>query len=183
MAHLEPMGVEALTKLSAGLQQMSWDIDDIAKECIEAGNPLLESIYRNTMSGASPSLGKAAASTNTTPAKKNSLGIYSVSRAVGWNPGVSPNSPESFHKWELQHKSRYAMIAALFNYGVGAHRVDFHTTNAYGKSAFVTHGSAMHPGMRVKGGGWLDKAAKTAEGPVTQVVNRKFDEKVKELLG
>lgn len=183
MAHLEPLGLSALEKIASGMSYLVTDIDEVAKTCVEAGVPISEKIYRNTMAGASPSLGKAAASTNSTPVKKNSLGIYSVSRAVGWNPGAS-SKYASFHDWEVQHKSRYAMIAAFFNYGVGPHYVDFSATNAYGNSAFVSHGSATHPGMKNAGGkGWHDKAASAAEGPVSAVVSQKFDEEVRRLLG
>lgn len=181
MAHLEPIGLDALEKLSSGMSRVASDIDEIAKRCVEAGNPVMEAIYRNTMSGANSSLSKAAAATNTTKAKKNHLGVYSVSRAVGWNPSTRTKYA-SFHDWESQHKTRYGMIAALFNYGVGAHRVDFSGNNAYHHSSFVSHGRPMHPGMSVNAKGWHGKAAKAAEGPVSKVVSKAFDSEMKNLL-
>ena len=84
MAHLEPFGMDALDKMINGLNHLATDIDEVAATCVKEGTPVMEKIYRNTMSGAHQSLGKAAASVNSTDPKSNALGVYAVSRAVGW---------------------------------------------------------------------------------------------------
>ena len=179
---LEPLGLEALEKLASGLDTLTNDTDSVAKTCIEAATPTMESIYKATMAGASASLGGAASSSNAIPTKKNALGVYTVARPVGYAPSPGSRWPE-FHKWEATHRTRYGMVAALFNYGVPAHAIFYNSPNKYNLFAFKgSSGQFTHPGF-AGAPGWAERAASAAEGPVTQLVIEKFEAEVKRLCG
>lgn len=183
MAHLEPFGYEGLVKMDQGINSLAVDTDVVAQTCINAASPTMEAIYKSIMAGAAPQLSGAASSSATTPAKMNYLGDYAVTRPIGWNPNSSGGDPR-FAAWRAKSPPiRYGMLAALFNYGVGSHVINFSRPNKFGRTKFRAYGSDEHPGMNVSGQGWHDRAASAAEGPVTKLVEEKFDSEIKRLFG
>lgn len=158
MAHLEPFGLEALEKMAAGLATLGGDADEVAKKCVNAADPTLEAAYRGALAGSVPAAARMSA---TTPANRNHLGVYSVSRPVGF----SPTSPS---------KARYGMLAAFAEYGIGAHVIPFSHKNAYGKTQF------NHPGVAAKP--FHARAVSAAFGPTKAIVVQTFAAEVNRLI-
>lgn len=160
MAHLEPMGLEALEKMARGLADLGGNVDEVAKKCVNTADPTLENAYQGALSGSMPS---AARMTLTTPANTNHLGVYSVSHPVGFDP----SSPS---------KARYAMLAAFAEYGVGAHVIPFKSPNAFGKMQFD------HPGVRKWPKPFHARAVAAAFAPTKAIVEQTFKAEVDRLV-
>lgn len=154
MAHLEPKGVDALEAMAEELQELADQVIQVAQKCITEASPVMERAYMGAVGSVS---GEVAASTATTPAKENSLGVYAVSRPVGFNSnGV-----------------RYAAIAAYFEYGVKAHKIPYTDKNGVKRVMY-------HPGIKKRS--WHATAVSAAEAPTKAVVERVFDQEVKRLV-
>lgn len=154
MAHLEPMGLDALEEMAKGLQQFADQVFEVAEKCITEASPVMERAYMGAVGKVSSEI---AASTSTTPAKQNALGEYAVSRPVGFNA----------------HGVRYAALAAYFEYGTKAHDIPYTDRNGVKR---VMH----HPGTPRKS--WHATAVSAAEAPTTAVVKRVFEQEVSRLI-
>lgn len=159
MAHIEPMkGSEnVLADMDKAFGNLVRDIDIVAQRCINKADPVMEAAYKGALAG---SYAPAAHMTATTPAKRNDLGNYSVSRPVG-------------HKMNKKQVSRYAMLAAFFEHGVPAHTI---------KNGFGIPGNAIrHPGWPYKKP-FHDNAVHAAEGPTTVAVEQAFSEEIDRIM-
>lgn len=152
MAHLEPMGLDALDQISKGLKGLEAETEEVAKKCINKASPIGERAYKGAMTGTGGLPARVALAVDTLKAKENFWGIYTVSRAVGTSPTTG---------------TRYAAIAAYYNYGAPEH---YPYRNTSGKKISI---QATH---------WFDAAVSAAEGPVTESVNKTFDREVKRLI-
>ncbi len=88
MARLDLSGLDALDELMNGLSDLSTDINEVAKECIDAAAPtLVEALQSNIQSAANRGYadGSLAASISPTKAKTNAYGNFAAVRPVGAN--------------------------------------------------------------------------------------------------
>jgi len=158
MAHIEPMGLEGLDKIHTGLRALTTGIDKIVIDCLDKAAPVGERAYKGALQGSGLPR-RVSTSVDTLKPKKNDLGVYTVSRAIGFRE---------------KDGLRYAALAAYFEYGTKEHTIKrrLHTGTVVDQKI---SGMASRP--------WHSAAVSAAEGPVTKIVQETFYEKVKELTG
>lgn len=86
MARLELKGLNELDDFLKGLSDLTDDIDEIAKDCIDAAAPTLVETLQNNISAAANrdySTGELARSIAPTKAKTNAYGNFAAVRPVG----------------------------------------------------------------------------------------------------
>lgn len=167
MAHFEPIGASVLNDLALGISNLAMDVDKVAQKVVNDVSPSMEQIYRSALGGSAPSY--VANSTATTKAKKNTLGVFAVSRPVGYKP---------YSRHGRNYTNAYAMIAAFFEYGVGTHYIAYSKPNKYHLDHWKSkrYGD-VHPGMDAKP--WRAKAIKWGEEVLTDMTIKHFEEEVK----
>lgn len=106
MAHIEPMGLDALTKMENALKYLTTDVDKVAQKCIDKASPTGERAYIAALKGTTLPA-SVSASVDTMDAKKNVWGDFAVSRPLGNAPARKNGKPGP----------RNAMLAAIWNYG------------------------------------------------------------------
>lgn len=86
MARLDLRGLKELDDFMKGLSDLSSDIDNIAKDCINAASPTLANCLKNNIRAAANrgySTGELAQSIVPTEAKTNAYGNFAAVRPVG----------------------------------------------------------------------------------------------------
>lgn len=167
MAHFEPIGAKKLDALALGTSRLAFEIDQVAKTTVDEVSPMMEKIYRSALGSSAPAY--VANSTATTKAKRNALGVFAVSRPVGYKP---------YSRHGRNYSNAYAMIAAFFEYGVGKHYIQYSKPNMYGLDHFKSHRYGdIHPGM--KANPWRAKAIQWGDSVLSAETQRHFDSQVK----
>lgn len=166
MAHFEPINAKILEDFALGISQLALNVDNVATKVVNDVSPHMEQIYRAALGTATPDY--VARSAATTKAKKNTLGIYAVSRPVGYKP---------YSRHGRNYTNAYAMIAAFFEYGVGRHYIAYSKPNAYHLDHFRSHVYGdVHPGMKAKP--WRAQAIRWGEEVLTEETQRHFETEV-----
>lgn len=86
MARLELNGLKEFDNFTKGLSDLALDIDEIAKDCIDAATPTLVESMQNNINAAVKrgySTGELARSITPTKAKTNAYGNFAAVRPVG----------------------------------------------------------------------------------------------------
>lgn len=170
MAHFEPINFKVLDDLALGVGNLAMDIDKVASKVVNDVSPTMEKIYKSAL-GQSASE-RVANSTATTKAKRNQLGVFAVSRPVGYKP---------YSRHGRNYTNANAMIAAFFEYGVGTHYIAYSRPNKYGFDHWVKKmgdGNYMdvHPGMKAKP--WRANAIRWGEEVLSDMTVKHFETEV-----
>lgn len=165
MAHIEVVGADELDKLFRNTKLLSSEISKIVKTSVDTTKPIMLNAYRGAMSGSGMS-GSVVGHTANTPTKKNALGQYTVSRAVGIHFGSKEKGGAK--------AIRYAAIAAMLNYGIPDHWVHYSRPNKFGLKEQWFSASKTYS--------FVDPAASAAEGPAVAAFEAKFNSLVKKYI-
>lgn len=86
MAKLDLSGLKELDDFMEGLSELASDIDEVAKDCIDAASPTLANALKSNISAAANrgySTGELERSITPTKAKTNAYGNFAAVRPVG----------------------------------------------------------------------------------------------------
>ena len=167
MAHFQPINTSKIDELAVGIGSLAINVDKVAETVVNRVSPAMERIYKSALGQSTPDY--VAKSAATTKAKKNTLGVFAVSRPVGYQP---------YKRHGRNYTNANAMIAAFFEYGVGRHYIAYRRPNMYGLDHFKSkrYGD-IHPGMKAKP--WRANAIRWGEEVLTEMTINHFENEVK----